>query len=124
MSSGAIAARNTANAQKSPGAARGKAIVSANARSHGATSKPDPTSVAAWFRIILDAPDLEPADVLRQDRRSIAALALAEAEVRSCSARSALDVFERGDAPPTEGVSPGRALLRISSKSFGKGSRR
>jgi len=102
VSSDNIAARNRANAQKSTGprTTQGKAAVSQNARRHGATSKPDPKSVAAWLRIILDDPDLQPADFLRDDRRFAGALALAEAEVRLCSARAALDLFESGKEPP------------------------
>ena len=86
MRSATIAERNRANARKSTGprSAHGKAVVSRNARRHGVTSKPDPTSVAAWLRIILDAPDLAPGDLLKDDRRTCSALALAEAEVRSC----------------------------------------
>ncbi len=102
MSSDNIVARNRANAQKStgPSTAQGKATVSQNARRHGATSKPDPTSVAAWLRIILDDPALQPAGFLKDDRRLARALALAEAEVRLCSARAALDLFESGKEPP------------------------
>ena len=100
MTSATIAERNRANAKKSTGprSAQGKAVVSRNARRHGVTSKPDPTSVAAWLRIILDTPDLAPGDLLKDDRRTSSALALAEAEVRSCAARAALDAFERGEA--------------------------
>ena len=106
MSSDNIAARNRANAQKSTGprTAQGKATVSQNARRHGATSKPDPTSVAAWLRIILDDPDLQPAGFMKNDRRFARALALAEAEVSLCSARAALDLFESGEEPPYDAV--------------------
>ena len=106
MRSATIAERNRANARKSTGprSAHGKAVVSRNARRHGLTSKPDPTSVAAWLRIILDAPDLAPGDLLKDDRRTCSALALAEAEVRSSAARAALDAFERGEAPLSDGI--------------------
>ncbi len=98
MSSDRITARNRANAQKStgPSSARGKAVVAQNARRHGATSKPHPASVAAWLRIILDKPDLDMSDVLGNDTRISCALALAEAEVKMWTTRSALDAFERG----------------------------
>lgn len=101
MSSDSITARNRANAQKSTGprSARGKAAVAQNARRHGVTSKADPTSVTAWLRIIMDKPDLVPGDLLGDDGRTSWALALAEAEVRLCSARAALNAFERGDVP-------------------------
>jgi len=106
MTSASVIKRNRANAKKSTGprTAQGKATVSANARRHGATSKPDPISIAAWLRIILDQPDLEPADLLAEDTRIAKALALAEAEVRLCIASAALDAFERGEAPPSDFV--------------------
>ena len=95
--------RNRANAQKSTGprSKGGKARVARNARRHGATSRPDPRLVAAWMQVILNAPDLSPADMLAEDPRMQAALALAEAEARLCAAQHALDQFERGEAPPT-----------------------
>ncbi|WP_141134960.1 hypothetical protein [Tropicimonas sediminicola] len=98
MSKNGIALRNKANAQKSTGprTAQGRAIVSGNARKHGATARADPTSVAAWARIILNNPDLDPGDILKGDKRVAAAMALAEAEVRLCSAQAALDEFELG----------------------------
>jgi len=106
MTSASIIKRNRANARKSTGplTAQGKATVSANARRHGATSKPDPASVAAWLQIILDKPNLEPTDLLAEDTRLANALALAEAEVRLCIARAALDAFERGEAPAPDFV--------------------
>ncbi len=106
MTSTAVTVRNRANAKKSTGprTAAGKASVSGNARRHGATSQPDPASVAAWARVILDRPDLAPRDLLSDDRRVAAALALAEAEVRLVSARAALEEFESGDAALSEGV--------------------
>jgi hypothetical protein len=104
MRSNRITTRNRANAQKSTGprTSQGKAIVSTNARRHGATSKPKPTSVAAWARIILDKPDLDANDILKDDMRISGALALAEAEVRLCSARAALDRFDRGKEPQSD----------------------
>ena len=84
-----IAARNRANAQKSTGpkTSAGKAAVAQNARRHGATAKPDPASVAAWLRVILDDPDLTPAAFLAEDDRLQRALALAEAEARVAAPR-------------------------------------
>lgn len=106
MSSDSITARNRENAQKSTGprSVRGKAVVSTNARRHGATSQPDPTSVAAWLRIILNKADLVPRDLLSDDKRASSALALAEAEVRLGSARAALDNFERGEVSQSDAV--------------------
>ncbi len=119
-----ITARNRANAQKSTGprTVRGKAIVSQNAHRHGATSKPDPTSVAAWLRIILDAPDLEPGEVLKDGRRTPGALALAEAEVRVCSTRAALEEFERGDAPRSDFVQHLQNDANLISEALKEGS--
>ena len=79
MSSDGITRRNKVNAQRSTGpkSERGKAVVAQNARRHGVTSKPDPTTVAAWLRIILDKRDLVPGDLMRDDRRTTWALALA-----------------------------------------------
>ena len=84
MSPEEIAARNRTNAGHSigPRTAAGKAIVAQNARVHGATGQPDPGRVATWLRVILDAPDLSLGEVLGDDPRMRAALALAEAEVR------------------------------------------
>ncbi|WP_223428986.1 hypothetical protein [Tateyamaria pelophila] len=106
MTSDKIAARNRANAQKSTGpkTARGKAVVSRNAQRHGATSKPDPQSVAAWLQIILDDPALEPEAFLNDDRRMTTAMALAVAEVRLSSAKASLVRFENGEAPISDKV--------------------
>ena len=104
MTSDAITARNRANAQKSTGprSAAGKAATAQNARRHGATSRPDPASVATWLRIILDAPRLPPEDLIRDDTQTRRALALAEAEVAVVAAGAALRAFENGDAEPSE----------------------
>ena len=104
MRSEGISARNRANAQKSTGptSAQGKATVAQNARRHGVTAKPDPTSVAVWMRIILDKPILVPADLLRDDGQTSSALALAEAEVKLCAALATLDQFEHADTPLTD----------------------
>ncbi|MEY8118867.1 hypothetical protein AB9F26_11440 [Falsihalocynthiibacter sp. BN13B15] len=106
MRSDGISTRNWANAQKSTGPRTplGQAVVAQNARRHGVTAKPDPTSVALWMRIILDKPNLAPGDLLRNDGQTSSALALAEAEVKLCAARAALERFERADAPPSGAV--------------------
>ncbi len=104
MTADGRAARNRTNAQKSTGpkTAAGKATVAQNARRHGVTAKPDPASVAAWVRVILDDPDLTPADLLAEDDRMRRALSLAAAEVKFWEALASLDRFERGDAVPSE----------------------
>ena len=104
MTTDARAVSNRTNAQKSTGprTAAGKASVAQNARRHGVTAKPNPASVAAWLRVILDDPDLTPADFLAEGDRMRLALALAEAEVKVCAAMASLDRFERGDEPTSE----------------------
>ena len=104
MTSQGIAARNRANAQKSTGprTAAGKATSAQNARSHGATAKPDPASIAPWLRVILNDPDLRLADLFAEDDHTLRALALAEAEVKVSAALTSLDRFERGEDPPSE----------------------
>lgn len=99
MSSQAIIARNRANARKSTGprTAQGKAVVASNARRHGATARPAPESVAAWFAIIHDAPEISTGDLLPGDDRGIRALALAQAEARLVASERALRVFEAGE---------------------------
>ena len=104
MTSQGMAARNRANAQKSTGprTAVGKATVAQNARRHGVMAKPNPASVAAWLRVILDNPDLTPADLLAEDDRTLRALALAEAEVRVLRAQAALTEIEEGTATASD----------------------
>jgi len=106
MTSETISARNKANAQKSTGprSVEGKAAVAQNARRHGATSKPDPASVTAWLRIILDAPELAPDSFFGNDVRMRCAVSLAEAETQCSTAQHALDLFESGEAPPSESL--------------------
>jgi hypothetical protein len=106
MSTDKITARNRVNAQKSTGpkTAQGKAVVSRSAQRHGATSKPDPQSVAGWLRIILDDPALELEGFLKDDRRTTSAMALAVAEVRLSSAKASLVRFENGEAPISDKV--------------------
>jgi hypothetical protein len=97
-----IAARNRANAQKSTGprTVEGKAIVAGNARRHGATGRPDLESVARWLAVILDRPEITPADLMPEEEVGYRALALAEAEARLSSAERALRTFEAGSAEP------------------------
>ena len=104
MTSQDRAARNRANAKKSTGpkTAAGKATAAQNARRHGVTAKPDPASIAPWLRVILNDPDLTPADLLAEDDRMRRALALASAEVKVCVALASLDRFERGDEAPSD----------------------
>ena len=104
MTSQGISARNRANATKSTGprTAAGKATSAQNARRHGATAKPDPASIAPWLRVILDDPDLRPADLFAEDDRTLRALALAEAEVKVSAALASLERFERGEEPPSD----------------------
>ena len=104
MTSQGISARNRANATKSTGprTAAGKATSAQNARSHGATAKPDPASIAHWLRVILDNPDLRPADLFAEDDRTLRALALAEAEVKVSAALASLERFERGEESPSD----------------------
>jgi len=104
MTSQGISARNRANATKSTGprTAAGKATSAQNARRHGATAKPDPASIAPWLRVILDDPDLRPADLFAEDDRTLRALALAEAEVKVSAALASLERFERGEESPSD----------------------
>lgn len=99
MTADGRAARNRTNAQKciGPKTPAGKAAVAQNVRRHGVTAKPDPASVAAWLRVILNDPGLTPADLLAEDDRMRRALSLAAAEVKVCAALASLDRFERGD---------------------------
>ena len=101
-----IAARNRANASRSTGprSAEGKATVAGNARRHGALARPDPTGVAAWLAVILDRPQVTPADLLPLDEAGLRALVLAEVEARLVAAQDALDAFEAGEAEPNETV--------------------
>lgn len=98
MTSDAVRARNRRNAQKSTGprSAAGKAVVAGNARTHGATARPDPSAVDTWLAIILDKPDILVADLMPDDERGFRALALAEAEARVTRCEQALIDFEAG----------------------------
>ena len=55
-----FASRNRKNARKSTGpkTPEGKKAVSQNAVRHGATSRPDPSQVSTWLRIISDDPHM------------------------------------------------------------------
>lgn len=81
-----------------------KAVVAGNARRHGATARPDPTSVAAWLAIILDRPEITPGDLLPGDEIGYRALALAEAEARVVATETALRDFEAGREEPSKGL--------------------
>lgn len=107
-----ITARNRANARKSTGprTQEGKAIVAGNARQHGATARPDPEDIAAWLAIILDRPEITPADLLPSEEAGYRALALAEAEVRCVAAERALRDFEAGQEEPDETVKDLRGM--------------
>ncbi len=123
MTSERIAARNRANAQKSTGpkTAAGKAIVSGNARRHGATSRPDPESVATWLAIILDDPDILAGAPIPSDDRGFRALALAEAEARQVAAERALLEFERGEAEPSESLQDLRQYAELIREDIDEG---
>lgn len=98
--------RNRANATKSTGpkTSRGKAASSQNARRHGATSAPDPSSVSAWLSVILDRPHILPSDLMPMDDVGRIALNLAQAEARLAAAEQALAEFEGGiESPDSDG---------------------
>lgn len=101
MTSSGLKARNRANAAMSTGprTVAGKAIVAQNARRHGATAAPDADRVATWLKIIQARPDLEVADVVPDDDRGHAALALAAAEARLAAAQRALRQMEQNPPP-------------------------
>ena len=109
MTSDGRAARNRANAQRSTGprTAAGKATVAQNARRHGATSQPKPSSVSAWLSVILDRPDIKSADLMPADERGFRALALARAEAQLVAAEQSLRDFEETAISPGETV-PGQ----------------
>lgn len=105
MTSDAIVRRNRANAAKSTGPRTpvGKAVVSRNARRHGATARLDPDRVHLWLRIILAAPHLgrEAADIAVDEEGAVVALALAKAEERYVLAEQALRNFVAGELART-----------------------
>lgn len=121
MSTPHITIRNRANAQKStrPRSAEGKAVVAANPLRHGVTARPDPESVATWLAIILDEPDITPANLLPQDDFSYCALALAEAETRLVMAYRALTDFEAQGANLTGRDCPDHAKFLGSIETWG-----
>jgi hypothetical protein len=90
-----IVRRNRANAVRSTGprTRAGKAIVSQNARRHGATAKLDPDRVRLWVKVILASPDLRNIDMRHPDERRRLALALARAEARLGLAEQAMRDF-------------------------------
>lgn len=115
MSSEAVTARNRANAARSTGprSVSGKSRAAQNARRHGATARPDPECVATWARIILDAADLAPSDLLTEDVRTRRATALAAAEVRLAETAHALDAFESYLALPSDQKEPMMVTAKI-----------
>jgi hypothetical protein len=106
MTSDGKAARNRTNAQRSTGprTAVGKAAVSGNARRHGATAQPKPSTVGAWLSVILDRPDIKLTDLMPGDERGFRALALARAEAQRVAAEEALRGFEDTATSPSETV--------------------
>ena len=109
MTVGGRAASNRANAQKSTGPRTdvGKATVAQNARRHGATSQPKPSTVGAWLSVILDRPDIKPTDLMPGDELGFRALALARADAQRVAAEEALRDFEDTAISPGETV-PGQ----------------
>ena len=106
MTANARAARNRANAQRSTGprTPAGKAAVSGNARRHGATAQPKPTTVSAWLSVILDRADITPSDFIPQGERGFRAVALARAEAQLVAAEVAMRDFEDTATSPSETV--------------------
>ncbi|TNC60674.1 hypothetical protein [Rubellimicrobium roseum] len=94
MTTKAQMAANQRNSEASSGprTPQGRATAARNARRHGATGAPSPTTVADWYRVITDNPRALPSDLLRSDAETSLALALADAEARLCAAAAALDV--------------------------------
>ena len=91
-----VASRNRKNARKSTGpkTPEGKKTVSQNAVRHGATSRPDPSQVSTWLRIISGDPDMSLDRLEQGGDLEYRALALAEAEVKLHTAEKALAAFE------------------------------
>lgn len=96
MTTQAQVAANRANAKRSTGpkSSSGKVRAARNATRHGATRAPDPEQVEDWFRVIMGAPELGPADILKDDDTTRLALRLASEEVRLASAQAALDEYQ------------------------------
>ena len=121
MNSDRITRRNRANAKKSTGpkTGDGKAKVAGNARKHGATSQPDPTSVASWLAIISDEPDIETKDLVPSDDLGYRALALAVIEVQLIQCERALREFEQeGLKQPAEPDIGFEATYRVLLENF------
>ena len=97
-----ITARNKENAQKSTGpkTAAGRAVSAQNARTHGATARPDPQAVTHWLRVILNR-DLTHEDFEPEDATGRAALRLAEAEARRVVTERATDAAS-GEEPDSD----------------------
>ena len=118
MTADGRAVRNRANAQKSTGPKTdvGKAVTAQNARRHGATAQPKPSTVGTWLSVILDRADIKLTDLMPGDERGFRALALARAEAQLVAAEEALRDFEDTAISPGETV-PGQirditAILR------------
>lgn len=96
MKTGDQTLRNRTNAASSTGpkTEEGKAKSAQNARRHGATAAPKPSSVVAWLAIILGKPGISPDDTRPNDDLGYRALELAIAEVRLASAEQALTEAE------------------------------
>jgi hypothetical protein len=101
-------ARNRTNAQKSTGprTPAGKAAAAQNARRHGGTAQPKPTTVSTWLSVILDCADVTPSDFIPQEERGFRAVALARAEAQLVAAEVALRDFE------VTAISPGETVPR------------
>lgn len=87
-----IADRNRANAARSTGpkTRAGKAASAQNARRHGATGAPDPSSVLLWLAVIIGRPQITYKDLLPAGESGQLALNLAIAEARLSAAEGAL----------------------------------
>jgi hypothetical protein len=97
------AARIRASAQQKstgPRTLEEKATMAGNTRRHGVTGRPDRERVALWLAVILDRPEITPADLMSEEEFGNRPPALAEAEARLISADMALRGFEAGTAKP------------------------
>lgn len=106
MTADGRAARNRTNAQKSTGprTPAGKAAAAQNARRHGATAQPKPSTVGTWLSVILDRADVTTSDFIPQEERGFRAVALARAEAQLVAAEVALRDFEDTGTSPGETV--------------------
>ena len=109
----AIIRRNRENARRSTGprTGDGKAKSAGNARTHGATARPDPRKVAHLLRIILDEPGLTFEALDRRNDHLRRAVVLAEAEVRLAHAEQVLDEFLLRGLPDEPAIARGAIRL-------------